>query len=241
MAYGIAGESVRIAGMSMSPPPFSPSEMPAARKSSSSLRVVLLILFLVCVPCIGLVAVGGYFGFNLFGKGMKMASCAIAFEDVRDAMMTYANEHDGKLPNAKTWQTDIKDYYGKVIATHKDMGPIKIMPISGPWGCDNGDEMHTGMAFNSALSGKKLKDIENPYGTVLLFEIEKPALNASAVFEPKPKSTGPMFFGSHRPWMTIPVQGQSNFGKNGSMRVDVETSKGSDTGAKSSKESNTTD
>lgn len=223
--------------MSMSPPPFNPSEMPAPRRSNSSLKIVLLILFLVCVPCIGLVAVGGYFGFNLFGKGMKMASCAIAFEDVRDAIMTYANEHDGTLPNAKTWQTDITPYYAKVTATHKDMGPIKLMPAAGPWGCDNGDNQLTGIAYNSALSGKKLKNIENPYGTVLLFEVEKPELNATAVYVPRPKSTGPLFFGQHRAWMTIPVQGTSNFGKEGS-GFKVETTDG-DTGAKGTPEPNT--
>jgi len=189
------------------------------------MKVVLIILFLVCIPCVGLVAVLSYFGFNLFGKAMNMGSCALAFEDVRAAVMRYVESHDGTMPNAATWQVDVAPYYKKIIETQKDLGPLKTMPPDGQWGCKLDDEQMTGIAFNADLSGKKLKDIENPYGVVLLFEIDKPAMNASAPYKRRDRSTWPKFFGQPREWLEVTIEGRSNFGNSGGIRREYESAR----------------
>lgn len=196
--------------MSMTPPPFSPGESPsyAPRKSNSSLKVILLILFLVCVPCIGLITVGGYFGFKAFGGAMKLGACALGFDDVRKAILRYADDHDGKLPDAKTWQTDVEPYYSKVIARHKDTGPVKLMPVAGPWGCDDGNGRLTGIAFNEEVSGKRLADIKSKYSVILIYEIDAPGTNAHGIYKYRPKSTSPIMFGQHRGWIAMPIEGE---------------------------------
>ena len=149
----------------------------------------------------------GYMGFLGVKKAGPMFGCIIGLDEGQRAMRMYADEHDGKLPNAKTWQDDIRPYYSRVDGSSKDKGPFKTFPAEGEWVCNDDKEQRTGIAFNSDLSGKKLADIKDPYSTVLLFEVEKIGTNQSEPYKARPDSTAPKFFGNNRGWLSIHVLG----------------------------------
>jgi hypothetical protein len=191
--------------VSATPPPFAPP----TRKKNTTL-IVVIVLVCLAIPCIGTIALG-LMGLNVFNKAIKPAAgCAIAFTDLQRAMERYADDHDGKLPDAAKWQELIKTYYFEQ-SSRRDAGPFDVkLAKQGPWGCDtDGDgKLNTGIAFNSQLAGKKLDEIKDPYSTVLLFEIEEPALNASMPYKPLPRETGPFILGGERrEWFRVNVKG----------------------------------
>ncbi len=195
--------------VSYSPPPFSQSG-PPLRKNKTPLILTLVFVGVACL-CV----VPGYFLFKVGSAAMKeglpIVQCGIAFEDVRKALKAYAGEHEGMLPSAETWQDDVRPYYAKAVKKHgDDLGPIKPMEAGGAWGCRNASDT-TGMAFNTALGGKKLADIKDPKSTALIFEIEKPAPNAHEEFKERPRSTAPTIMGEHREWLVMFVEGEAKF------------------------------
>ena len=212
------------------PPPFSPSGPPARKKNNTAL--ILLIVFvgfgLVCV-------LPGFFILRALSSGFQqvlpMAECGMAFEDVRTAVMDYAKDHDGALPNAETWQDDVRPYYKKVVASEKDeRGPFTPMDADMIWGCRVGGDQRSGMAFNSALSGVKLDDIKAPRDTPLIFEIEEATPNAHEEFRKLDPEKAPKVFGERRGWMVAYVKGDMDMQMGGSSRgtVRIGTSKDSD-------------
>lgn len=185
---------------------------PQPRKNNNTVLIVVLIL-VILVPCIGLLVVGaaGLWGFN---SVKPMAQCMITFEAAHSAVLDYAKEK-GQLPNAETWQTDVKSYYAKHVGSKNDkFGPFEPSSADGEWGCKNGDSS-TGIAFNSDLSGKKIDEIKDRYATILLFEVEKAQMNARAKYAPRPDKGSPKIFGEERGWITVPVEGEVKMGKNG--------------------------
>ncbi len=187
------------------PPPFSPPQAAPPKKTNTAL-ILGIVLACILIPCIGLIVVGAM-GFNFVKNTIgPMATCAIAFEHVRNATLDYAKDHNGKLPKAETWQDDVRPYYEKTSKNTEDLGPFEAMKPDGDWGCKTGNSM-TGMAFNSELSGKKVEDIKDPYSTVLIFEIESAMKNAHQPFKVRSDSSSPKLMGEPRGWMEMMVQG----------------------------------
>ena len=184
-----------------SPPPY-------RQKKSNTGLIVGLIIGAVVVCCLGpLLAVGGlgYFGLK---QGVPMITCAIAIEDLQKSLKDYADAHNGKLPPAKTWQTDIKEFYVKESAKNRqENSPIKIMPADGEWGCVAG-ETQTGFAYNSNVAGKKLSDLDGD--TIVIFEVAKRSLNQAMPYKPQDPKTSPKIMTEHRGWFVAPVDGDAH-------------------------------
>jgi hypothetical protein len=133
------------------------------------------------------------------------------FTVVRRGIIEYADDHDGKFPKAETWQDDVRPYVSKLLASPSSNRPFKGITADGQWGCApaGGAKTWTGMAFNQDLSEKKLADQKTPNETTLIFEIDAPSPNAHQVYKDR-GATGPMIFGSHRPWLYLPIKGKSS-------------------------------
>jgi hypothetical protein len=198
--------------VSHTPPPFHPSAPPV--KKDRTLVIVLIILAALALFCICGFAAFGFFGWSFVKKvGGPIGGCAINFEVTREALMDYAQDHGGRLPNAATWQDDIKEYVRKNLQKHKDVQDImdfKVMEPEGEWGCYVSSSRTTGMAFNSELSGKLLSEIQSPETTPLLFEIERPRRNAAEPFRERPRSEAPTIMGEPRGWVRVNVRGEVN-------------------------------
>lgn len=196
-----------------SPPPFTPPAPAQPKKSRTGLIIGITIIAVVggCVLMVGLMA---YMFTGFWGKMTPSIGCAIAFEGARDALLEYAAEHDGALPNAESWQDDIRELMRRRLKEEADVPfDLKIMDPDGDWGCfkDDGKSM-TGMAFNSALSGKKLAEISDPATIYLVFEIESPRPNAHEEYKARDNATSPKFMGTPRGWIKVPVKGEGDFG-----------------------------
>jgi hypothetical protein len=162
---------------------------------------------------VGLLVGGGFWAFN---KGKGMVACAMAFENVRDATLDYAKDHKGKLPPAEKWMDEVRPYYQKELDRMPDKDGTKvigIMPATGAWSCDNGEGGRTGIAFNKALSGKKVDDIKNPETTYLIFETPTASENLTMAYEDQSKESSPKIFNEARGWFKAPVKGDVDTGK----------------------------
>lgn len=149
---------------------------------------------------------GGWKGYQAVAP---MAECMMAFEDARNAVLAFAKENAGKLPSAAKWEDEIRPYYVKEVAKSKDeRGPLATMNENGPWGCKVGSGM-TGMAYNSAIAGKLLKDVQSS-GGIVLFEVERAGRNLAEVYKARSAETSPEIFGEKRGWITIGMTGSAD-------------------------------
>lgn len=205
---------------------------PAAPRpaSNNTLKIVLIVTIVVVVPCVALI-VGLTYVFRATTGLMStqigpLASCELRFAQARDAMLLYAQDHAGRLPIAANWQDAIEPYIAKTARKTEEFAGMKIEPLveGEDWGCTTPEGKSTGMAFNKKLSGKKLTEIEDQRGTILLFEVPEPKRNAADDYAPLPNSTSPTFMGQPRGWAKQPVEGGTDLmdGRNGSMKWDVE-------------------
>ncbi|MGV3618354.1 MAG: hypothetical protein ACO1SV_23760 [Fimbriimonas sp.] len=205
-----------------SPPPYSPK-----KKTSTGLIIALVIggVVLCCVLPIGGIAGAGFWGIN---KIKGVATCAIGFEQIRDSVNAYAKANNGKLPTANKWMDQVRPFYAKEVSKVEG-NPFGAIPADSIWACTNEDGTKTGIAFNSDLSGKNLKDIQDHVATIVIFEIEKPAANAAESYKARPKATSPKMFGNPRGWFYAPLEGDikgSDFGdSSGRSRTRVEVKK----------------
>lgn len=200
------------------PPPYSP---PTPRKNNNTLLIVILVCVVV-VPCLGLIALG-VAGFSFVrNTAFPMAGCMVTVQSAQRAINMYAAEK-GTYPKAATWQTDTKDYYAKLIDKSKDkLGPITVGKAGEAWNCDTGDNP-TGIAYNSDIAGKKPADIKDKLGTIMLFEVEKPALNAHEPYKKKSDDTSPKILGNPRGWVAIGIEGDVEGIKNsGNTRINID-------------------
>ncbi len=192
------------------PPPYAPP-----RKKSNTGLIIALVLGGIAVCCIGGVGllIGG--GFLMFNKVKGFANCAISYEEVRQAVDAYTKDHNGTLPKAETWQDDVKPYLTQVNIKKEDLGPFERLKPEGDWGCKQDDGTVTGMAYNDTVSGKKLTEIQDPYSTVMIFEVEKAGRNLHEQYKPRGTENSPKIFGEHRGWFEMPVIGKARSSKNG--------------------------
>lgn len=178
--------------------------MASPKKSNTGLIVGLVIggVVLCCGLPIGLLVGGGFWAFNKFGG---FVTCGVGVTQLRSATLAYAKDHNGKLPKSETWMDDIRPYFVKEVAGEKD-NPFK-MSTTGAYSCKS-DEGETGIAFNSALSGKEIAKIKDRTAAIVIFEIEKPSLNAAQKYKPLPESSSPVIMsGERRGWFSAPVEG----------------------------------
>jgi hypothetical protein len=183
---------------------------------------------IVVVAFCAVLGVAGFFMANgVWNNAIKpMASCMVTFDTARDAMLAYADEHDGKLPPADKWQEAIKPYYERIAAKldgeeiPDGMGPD---PIDGTLDCEFGSAK-TGIAYNSAVAGMKLNDIRDKAGTALLFEVTKPGVNLVAKYDPNRTEKPPKFMMNDREWTIFYVEGNSEPFENSKTELDVRTS-----------------
>jgi hypothetical protein len=191
------------------PPPY----MAPPRKSKTGL-IIGLILGGVVLCCV--LPIGGLFGLGFWGLGKMKGTigCSAAFSDLQNAFQDYADAHDGKLPKATTWMDDVRPFYREHLNSHgAKAGPFDFMPAEGTFQCTTENEGHTGIAYNTDVAGKAIKDIKKPRETILIYETQTPSANLAKKYTAQDDSTSPKFMGQPRGWMTAPVQGKPNTGK----------------------------
>ncbi|MEQ1822188.1 MAG: hypothetical protein ABL949_06750 [Fimbriimonadaceae bacterium] len=202
-----------------SPPPFVPPMAPYPQKKNNNTVLIVVLILVVLVPCIGILVFGAL-GLSFFkNTAMPMATCMITFEGAKSAVEEYTADK-GHLPNAATWQDDVRSYYKKYLESKKeDFGPFSPPPADGVWSCKSGTTV-TGLAFNDDVSGKKMADIKDKSTTVLLYEVDKAEMNAHAKYVKKPDSAAPMIFGKSRGWITVTVDGDVKMKDSAHINID---------------------
>ena len=185
-----------------------PPQFPGAPKKSKTGLIIGGIALAIIVCCCGVCGVGGFFGRKVFGKALGLVECSIAMGQQRDALLGYATAK-GKLPAAANWQDDIKPYVVK-SKEQEDASGIVTIPTVNDGFCDrNGD---TSISFNVALAGKKVADVKDPYGTIILFETPGQGRNRSAPYKEQPFASSPVLFqGERRGWIRQPLEGQASY------------------------------
>jgi hypothetical protein len=182
----------------MQPPPFSEAPRP-----KSKVGIILLVIAIVCcVCCVGGVGGLGFFGMKVGQQGISFIGCGTSLTHMRDAMVAYAKDHAGKLPEKEHWQDDIQKYVKPI-----DQIPNFKMPVAGGDECDV--QNHTSVCFNSDLAGKKLSGIEDD-GTIVLWEVPTTGHNQSQPFTSVNNASGPpLVMGTKRGWIQQPVKGEA--------------------------------
>lgn len=178
------------------PPAYAPP-----KKSNTGL-IIGLVLGGIAICCVGGVALLGFFGFRFFKDTLApMAECVMNYSVVEKAMDEYQKEHDGKLPAAAAWQTELTPYVTKALGNmKKDAGPFKLMDPNGEWGCTG--ETKTGMAFNTEAAGKKMEEVRSK-DIVTVFEVKQTGRNMAMKYEELPRSESPKMMGKPRGWIKI--------------------------------------
>ena len=206
------------------PPPYYPPQR------SKTNAIVWWIVGGAVVCCIGPMLLLGGVGLWGFGKVKGFAGCMFVYNDVQKGILDYAQDHDGKLPKAESWQDDVRSYYKKNMTPKDQLGPFDEPAPEGDWGCKDTEGNMTGMAFNSTLSGKKLASVGDQVSTIVVFEVEHPGKNLHEVYKPRPYETSPMIFNKHRGWMEMPLSGAPViYDKNGN-KVPIKTRVRTNTG-----------
>ncbi len=178
------------------PPAYAPP-----KKSNTGL-IIGLVLGGIAICCIGGVAVLFFGGLQLFKSTAPMVECMMNYTFVEKALEAYQQEHDGKLPSAASWQTDLAPYIAKDLPSNKkEAGPFKVMDPNGDWGCTDG-KLKTGMAFNTEANGIAISKARAD-DMVIIFETPQTGRNLAMKYERLDKASGPKIMGSPRGWLTI--------------------------------------
>lgn len=200
--------------MAATPPTFNP----APAKSGNKIWLwIILALVAFCV----ILAAGIFFvGKSLLGKGLEVAACAMNGDLATNAVLAYALEHEGQLPDSETWQDDIRPYYETLYDKMIDDMDMEDVPgwinfeIAKPGEvltCNNADDFKTGFAFNSQLAGTNTADYDSPDDVILLWEMVNPVYNGSGDPSDRP-ATDPnlKMFGDARSWWDFYLSGDSD-------------------------------
>lgn len=97
-------------------------------------------------------------------EGRDGIICADNLEKIGEAILEYAEEHDGVLPSAKRWMDQIQPYL-------EDVQVLK---------CPAAPDLRYGYAFNEKLSKVRLDSIPDDEHTALVFEANLGTRNACA-------------------------------------------------------------
>ncbi len=197
------------------PPPYIPSKP----KSKTGL-VIGLVIAAVVVCCVAPIALLGGGAAWLMNNGQSFMTCTMSYTLVPKAVTAYVKKNAGTLPKAAKWQDDVRPFYKKIntrIAEQGGLGPFKLAPVDGDWGCAEAGET-SGMAFNTEVAGKKLADIKDPANTIMLFETSKTGKNLAFKYKAEPYEKSPKMMGTaeHRGWFVVMASGELYvFGKDG--------------------------
>lgn len=147
------------------------------------------------------------------------AGCAFSVDAISKALRGYAAEHEGRLPAAERWQTDLRPYYERARAeAGPAAGALGLAAPDEPWGCGAGPE-RTGLVFNSLVGGRKIAEMERPEQQVVVFERPGSGTDRSAAFEPREVGPSPRVAGATRAWFGISARlNQLEIREGGSVR-----------------------
>lgn len=201
--------------MAATPPAFNPAQRQRSGKNIWVWLVLAVVFF-----CI-LVIVGFYFVMkSLIGTATGIMACAVNGELATNAVLAYAIEHDGQLPNAETWQTEVMPNYERLYDKRGDFFDTENFPdwfsvdTAKPGSvltCNPAGPNETGFAFNAALSGQNIDDIGDLHDVVLIWETTSPMFNASG--DPSGRSDDNQalkLFNESRSWMDYMASGDLN-------------------------------
>lgn len=196
-----------------------PPEGALPRKNSNWILYLVIALVAVCIITI----IAGFFTCRgVINAGRSTVSCMIAAEITATSIKAYAQENDGRLPNASTWQDDIRPYYENLYNRSSEQFADAPQWVSGffelsapgePIIChpDSGEE--TGLFFNTDISGLVLAEIQDQRNTALIFEVPGPTYNGHEPFVERPFNQSPIVMRSHRGWVNIYVDGRNSIGE----------------------------
>ncbi len=198
--------------MGATPPQFNP---PRQQSSNKIWLWLLLALGVFCIVC----AIGGFFMFRtVMDAGMGLVSCSMNGDLARDSVLAYALDHDGKLPNAATWQDDVRPYYERLYNKLMSDSDLKDVPdffnlkVAAPGAvleCDLGGGKKSGFAYNSQIAGKNTSEFTSPTTTIVIWENDAPLYNANG--DPATRSAiPPAIMGDKRDWIDCMIEGQKD-------------------------------
>lgn len=144
----------------------------------------------------------GFLGFNAV---KPLVGCAASYSLVEKALVEYVKENDGKVPNANTWQDDLRPYYAKVDKDGNEV--LGVFKPDGEWSCTASGQK-TGIAFNTNVSKEEYEKLDQD--TVIIFETDRVSNNQNWPYTPLRKSESPKIFGTPRGWLTITPKGVSD-------------------------------
>ena len=175
--------------------------------------VIIAVLALCMITC----GVGAFFLKGAVDAIMPVGGCLVTGDMAAKSALAYAIEHDGRLPSAETWQDDIQPYYerlySKVEPQLDDIPKVLNFKVSLPgelFECEFKDGPNTGFAFNAALSGVLVEDIESPHTVILVFETLEYGYNANGDPSTRPEDHPVLMLGKERPWIDIYATGQGD-------------------------------
>lgn len=185
--------------------------MPPQKPKTSAVVIICIILGVLLVCCGLPIGIGGFYGMKGFKGAMAIGGCMTNAEAMQKALHQYSAEHDGKLPSASTWQSDL----GKYLVFDKDSedSPLKMWKKDGEWSCEESGNK-TGFMFNEALSEKKVADVtKTDPNAIAIFETKTVARNQSGPLVILPLNESPKFFGEftdqRRGWILIDAKGST--------------------------------
>lgn len=181
---------------------------PVRKKSNVGLIVgiVVAVLALCCVLPIALLVKGAT---SFMGGASTMMSCGNTLSNVRDGLVAYAKQHDGKLPPAENWQDTIQSLVKPVVL------PPPFQNSSAADVCDAAAP--SSIAYNTDVAGKKLADLNEKDDVVVLFEVPGKGRNQARKYQQLPfKGSPQLVMGAPRGWMEQPLHGDAYLvGQNG--------------------------
>ncbi|MBI1334384.1 MAG: hypothetical protein JST12_01855 [Armatimonadetes bacterium] len=184
--------------------------MPPQKPKTNGLVILFAVLGVLLICCGLPLGFLGYFGYKGFQGAVNMGGCFANAKLMSDALDSYVKAHDGKLPSAETWQSDISPYIKH--SEKADKSPLKLWKANGEWSCEDGGEK-TGFAFNVDASEKKVADLsKKDPNTVVIFETKTVAFNQSAAFKELPYSESPKILSGmideRRGWILLNATGE---------------------------------
>jgi prepilin-type processing-associated H-X9-DG protein len=118
-----------------------------------------VIVLVVGVALLSIIAILAAILLPVFAKAREKARQAACQSNVKQlslACQQYAYDNDSTLPDAATWQQDIRPY----------------LPSSFTWDCPSSHRGKQSYEFNPELSGRSLAEIADPATTPMVYESE---------------------------------------------------------------------
>lgn len=199
----------------MYPPP-----APAAKSGSSATKILLIVLGVISALCLLLCGGGALMMNNVMKQVSPMVGCMMTVSMLETSTEAYVLDHNGKMPNAASWEDDLAPYYERLYTKNKKkFDEMKKVPMVGgmfdiqtpgeTFQCGKGDKA-TGFAYNADLSGADRKALANPSRTPLFFEVSEIKRNNNQPGTFKASGNPPDIMNEKREWIVFYVEGNEN-------------------------------